>query len=249
MRHGLLLLAPLLALAGCDRAGFERSDGSFDRAGYREQSIADCRARLQRDNSTSVAEADRNSLCICIVDTAFAASNDDQLREYYRNGGIPPERTRLAELQCQAARPGQSAPADEEPPPSDGGPPPVIPPPGRPALPGSEVADGPDAGAGASAPGGTRARVGSLARYITADDYPAAALRNNEQGRVAFILDIGPTGRVTACTVTELSGSATLDSATCRIMRSRPRYTPGRNAFGQNVADRDRAVVRWALPD
>jgi len=262
MRHALVLLLPLLALAACDRAGFERSDGSFDREGYKAQSVDDCRGRLQRDNSSSVPEAERTSLCTCIVDAVFAGSNDDQLREYYRNGGIPREREQQARLQCPGGlavgSDEETPPPPDEPPPSMSGdvPPPLVrqgtpQPSDGPAPGGGEMADGPDAGGGASAPGGTRARVraGSLAQYLSADDYPAAALRNNEQGRVQFILDIGADGRVTTCAVTETSGSATLDSTTCRIMRSRPRYTPARNALGRPVADRDRGAVRWALPD
>ena len=65
---------------------------------------------------------------------------------------------------------------------------------------------------------------------------------------MAFALDIGPDGRVTNCAVTQSSGSATLDNATCRIMRSRARYTPARNPRGQAVADRDRGAVTWRLP-
>jgi protein TonB len=123
----------------------------------------------------------------------------------------------------------------------------VVAPAGVPA-PRIELADGPDAGSGASAPGGARARVSPLASYLSADDYPAVALRNNEQGRVTVILDVNAAGRVTNCSVAETSGSAALDSATCRIMRSRPRYTPARNPRGVAVADRDRASVRWQLP-
>ncbi len=253
MRHAFALLIPLLALAACDRAGFERSDGSFDREGYKAQSVTDCEGRLQRDNSTNVPEADRNRLCTCIVDAVFAGSNDDQLRTYYRNGGIPPEREQVARLQCRPGQADDSPPPDAPPPPISGDvPPPLVrdgtlQPGDGPAPGGGEMADGPDAGTGASAPGGSRARVGSLARYVTADDYPAASLRNNEQGRVSFILDIDPNGRVTNCVVTESSGSARLDMTTCRIMRSRPRYTPARNARGQAVADRDRGAVRWQL--
>jgi periplasmic protein TonB len=154
----------------------------------------------------------------------------------------------------------EEPPPAEEPPPSmnDGAPPPVVsggvpgydqPPGDGPAPGGGEMADGPDAGGGASAPGGTRARVRarSLGNYITADDYPAASLRNNEQGLVTFILDVDPAGRVANCIVTRSSGSAALDSATCRIMRSRARYTPARNPRGQAVADRDQGAVRWQL--
>jgi TonB family protein len=107
-----------------------------------------------------------------------------------------------------------------------------------------------DAAAGPAPPasGPARARAPNLATYLSAADYPAAALRNNEQGRVAFTLDIGPNGRVTNCSIRESSGSATLDSTTCRIMRSRARYTPARDARGVAVADRHQSAVTWVLP-
>lgn len=255
MRQGLVLLVPLLALAACDRGpNWNNPDGSLDRNGYRVQAVGDCADRIARENP-ALGEAEKNQLCLCIGETVERESSDDQLRDYldryFRRGAMPPEVSQRAQQQCE--RRLEPPPAEEPAPSADDRRPPNVttraddgPAPG-----GGELADGPDAGAGASARGGSRARVaaGSLARYITADDYPAAALRNNQQGRVAFTLDIGADGRVTDCAVTESSGAAILDSTTCRIMRVRARYTPGRNAFGQPVADRDRAVVRWQLPD
>ena len=108
----------------------------------------------------------------------------------------------------------------------------------------------PDAVVGAAPPpsGPARARAPNLAAYLSADDYPPAALRNNEQGRVAFTLGIGPDGRVTSCSIRESSGSALLDSTTCRIMRSRARYTPARDARGVAVPDQHQSAVTWVLP-
>ena len=87
-----------------------------------------------------------------------------------------------------------------------------------------------------------------LASYVARADYPRAALRNREQGRVGFALGIGADGRVNACRITASSGSAALDAATCRIMRSRARYTPARDAQGNPVPDRDRGELNWTLP-
>jgi TonB family protein len=87
-----------------------------------------------------------------------------------------------------------------------------------------------------------------LASYAMEGDYPAAAIRNREQGRVAVALVIGPEGRVTACTIIASSGSAALDAATCRILRSRARYAPARDARGNPVPDHDRGELTWTLP-
>lgn len=88
----------------------------------------------------------------------------------------------------------------------------------------------------------------NLASYISDADYPDAALRAEEQGTTGFTLQIGPDGRVTNCTVTSSSGSATLDNATCRIMRSRARFTPAHDSSGNATSDSTSARIRWVLP-
>lgn len=92
-----------------------------------------------------------------------------------------------------------------------------------------------------------RARA-NLNSYFSTDDYPAAALRGNEQGTTGFSLTIGPNGRVEACSVTSSSGSSSLDQATCRILRSRARYTPARDESGNPTTGRDSGRVTWRLP-
>lgn len=256
MRLRLALFASILAVSACDRPpNWNNPDGSLDRNGYRVQATGDCADRIAREQP-NLYEADKNRLCMCIAATVERASSDDQLRDYlnryFRRGAMPPEVAQRAQQQCQ--REIEPPPPEEQAgavPGYDGPPSVGVPRPNDgPAPGGGEAADGPDAGAGASAPGGRRARVagGSLARYFTADDYPAAALRNEEQGRTEFTLDVSAEGRVTACAITASSGSANLDSTTCRILRRRARYTPARDARGEAVADRDRGTVRWQLP-
>lgn len=93
-----------------------------------------------------------------------------------------------------------------------------------------------------------RART-NLSSYVSDDDYPASALRNREEGRVSFRLAVGPDGRVAECVVTSSSGSAALDDATCRIMRSRARFTPARDSRGNPIADTVSSWVTWRLRD
>jgi protein TonB len=92
-----------------------------------------------------------------------------------------------------------------------------------------------------------RARA-NLGSYFTTDDYPAAALRAEAEGRTSFSLTIGPDGRVTNCTVTGSSGNSALDGATCRILRSRARYTPARDQNRNPISGQDRGSVTWRLP-
>ncbi len=89
--------------------------------------------------------------------------------------------------------------------------------------------------------------AGALASYMTADDYPIEAMRNGEQGIVAFRLQVGADGTVSACSITQSSGSATLDSTSCRIMTERARFTPARNAQGDPVAGTFDSRIRWTM--
>lgn len=92
-----------------------------------------------------------------------------------------------------------------------------------------------------------RARA-NLNSYFSTDDYPAAALRTNDEGSTGFRLTIGPSGRVSDCAITSSSGSAALDQATCRILRSRARYTPARDTSGNPTSGTDSGRVTWRLP-
>jgi len=88
----------------------------------------------------------------------------------------------------------------------------------------------------------------NLASYVSNDDYPDSAIRNEEQGTTGFRLDVGPDGRVTNCSVTSSSGSSSLDSTTCRLMRSRARFTPATDSSGARTTDSVSGRIRWVLP-
>ena len=84
--------------------------------------------------------------------------------------------------------------------------------------------------------------------YIHDEDYPASALAARQQGRVAMTLEIGVDGRVSRCLLASGSGSAALDFATCRILRSRARFTPARDSNGNPAVWMIRQEVEWRLP-
>jgi len=175
--------------------------------------------RTRLAGDPAVSAEIRELVCRCVAERLLADNDEAALRAMVRDGRLAVRRNDEALRQCRSA--------------SDLGGGEELPPP----LPLPE------------APGAAPARaVPPLASYISSDDYPAAALRNEEQGSVAFTLDVGPEGRVTACRIRQSSGSAALDGATCRIMRSRARYRPARNARGDAVPGSDRATVQWVLP-
>ena len=90
---------------------------------------------------------------------------------------------------------------------------------------------------------------GNPGQYFNPDNYPPSALRAGEQGRVVSSLTIGTDGRVADCEVTSSSGSAALDQATCRIAKSRVRYTPAKDENGQPIASRATLPVKWVIPE
>lgn len=88
-----------------------------------------------------------------------------------------------------------------------------------------------------------------LVRLFSADDYPQAAIRREEQGTVAFKLAIDARGRVSSCTIVRSSGSAALDKASCSILSRRARFDPARDTEGQAIADTYEGRIRWELPE
>lgn len=85
-------------------------------------------------------------------------------------------------------------------------------------------------------------------RWITTDDYPTAALRQDIQGTVVISVMIGTDGRVRSCLVTQSSGSKLLDDATCRLYTARARFTPARDADGNPTTAQRTDRYRWQIP-
>jgi TonB family protein len=88
-------------------------------------------------------------------------------------------------------------------------------------------------------PEAERLQRASLGSYFSSADYPSSSVENREQGTVRFWIEVSAQGRVTDCHIVQSSGSAALDTATCRVMRERARYTPARDANGRPVASYD----------
>ena len=89
---------------------------------------------------------------------------------------------------------------------------------------------------------------GNPGQFFGPDAYPAAAIRAEAQGRVTARLSVGTDGRVNDCSITASTGNADLDSATCRIAKSRVRFTPAKDQAGNAIASTYPLSVRWVLP-
>ena len=121
-------------------------------------------------------------------------------------------------------------------------PPPVITPIARPAPPAPPAPPPPPRVSQAA-----KAK-GNLPSLFSTDDYPQSALRNEESGTTAVRLTVGPDGRVSDCSVTASSGSTTLDSTTCSILRRRARFTPAKDQNGNPTTDTTTTRIRWEIP-
>lgn len=84
-----------------------------------------------------------------------------------------------------------------------------------------------------------------LQNVVNADDYPAGLPRAAARA-VQVSLTISPDGRVTGCVISSSSGSSQLDQATCRLLRSRARFTPAQDGSGNAVSGDVQANINWA---
>lgn len=90
--------------------------------------------------------------------------------------------------------------------------------------------------------------IGSPQQWITYDDYPARALREQREGTADFRLTFNERGSVVACEVTSSSGHADLDAATCTIARRRARFYPGKDRAGNPMGGTYSNRIRWQIP-
>jgi TonB family protein len=84
--------------------------------------------------------------------------------------------------------------------------------------------------------------------WVTSDDYPSAALRAGDEGRVSFTLYVDATGRVTGCAIRQSSGSSLLDNTSCALLQRRARFEPARDRRRRAIASSFAGKFRWVIP-
>lgn len=99
------------------------------------------------------------------------------------------------------------------------------------------------AASGPSAP----SPLSPLGSLVTASDYPPAAMQRGVTGHVGFRLRVDPAGKPDGCVVSQSSGSAELDNATCDLMLARARFRPARGPDGAPVRGDFMARIAWTL--
>jgi protein TonB len=93
-----------------------------------------------------------------------------------------------------------------------------------------------------------KSAVGSLQGLINGErDYPPSAVEAEAQGTVTVSLQIGATGRVSGCSVSNSSGSRILDSTTCRLLTQRARFTPAQDSNGNPTTGSFSQRITWRL--
>lgn len=90
--------------------------------------------------------------------------------------------------------------------------------------------------------------IGNAAGWLTPGDYPPEARRASVGGRSDFILDVGPDGRVTGCSIRSSSGSKILDDQACALVTRRARFFPALDDDGQPTTGTYANRVRWQPP-
>ncbi|HYD14574.1 MAG TPA: energy transducer TonB [Allosphingosinicella sp.] len=79
-------------------------------------------------------------------------------------------------------------------------------------------------------------------------DYPQVSLSDRNQGRVILRVMVAADGRAAECSVVATSGDPQIDDRSCRVVRARARFTPGRDASGRPVAIASVFTVTWLVP-
>ena len=88
-------------------------------------------------------------------------------------------------------------------------------------------------------------RLVNLAEVFSNDNYPYWALKNWDEGRVRFRVEVDAIGRPAACAIVEPSRVATLDQPTCDLIMAQARFEPATDQRGRPIAGTYSRVVQW----
>lgn len=84
--------------------------------------------------------------------------------------------------------------------------------------------------------------------WVTTEDYPSRALREEREGVVRFALTVSSEGTPTGCEIVQSTGSPDLDTQACALIMERARFTPATDKKGRPVDGIYRNSVRWVIP-
>lgn len=90
--------------------------------------------------------------------------------------------------------------------------------------------------------------TGNPGYWVTTNDYPSRALREEREGTVAFRVLVKPDGLVGQCAITASSGSPDLDATTCALVSRRAQFKPALDDNGKPTTGTFASRVRWIIP-
>ncbi|MEA3012656.1 MAG: hypothetical protein QOD42_1201 [Sphingomonadales bacterium] len=88
----------------------------------------------------------------------------------------------------------------------------------------------------------------AFVEMLSADDYPAEAIRNGLQGSVDYAVDVSEVGVARACRIVGSGGSAVLDQRTCALVMERGIFIPASDGRGGRRAGTFNGRLTWRLP-
>ncbi|MEL7199085.1 MAG: energy transducer TonB [Pseudomonadota bacterium] len=89
---------------------------------------------------------------------------------------------------------------------------------------------------------------GNPGGWVTDNDYRSSWIRREYSGTASFTLDVSASGRVSNCSITQSSGHAALDEATCSLLTRRARFNPAKDSSGKAVSGSFSSAITWKLP-
>ena len=92
------------------------------------------------------------------------------------------------------------------------------------------------------------APIGNPGEWITTEDYPLEALRDQTEGVTAILFQIATDGSVGNCVIVGSSGSPLLDTAACAVFSARAKYRPSTDKDGKPIMSSAMQRIRWQLP-
>jgi protein TonB len=145
----------------------------------------------------------------------------------------PPKKIELKVTVVPPPRVNIAPPREAPPPPPPAAPPPVV------------VVPQPKAPPPPPPPPPVVRPIAKVNLAMDAEDYPASAQRNGEQGTSHISFTVSTDGRVTSCSSS--GATPTLDQAACAIAERRWRFKPA-TQDGSPISTTMTQNVRWVLP-
>lgn len=89
---------------------------------------------------------------------------------------------------------------------------------------------------------------GQPGSWVTSDDYPSRALREERAGTVGVRLTVDASGKVSNCDITSSSGHSDLDAEACKLLLRRGRFSPAEDSAGNKMGGVWSSRFVWRIP-